>query len=570
MASILVVEDSPTQAQELRLILESEGFAVDTVPDGRGVPERLRSAPFDLVLSDVLMPELSGYDLCRALKTDPQTRGIAVVLLTQLADPLDILLGLECGADNFLTKPVDPHYLVHRIRSVLANRGRPPGALSAGGPLFLRGRGVTITADKGQILDLLLSTLEEVIHTRTREQEVRAANAALQQQGQELARAGRRKDEFVAMLAHELRNPLAPLLTNLHALRQAGPEGRSWGSALDAMERQVRHLGRLLDGLLDSTRLTWGMVLLRRDRLDLARLTRTAAEDRRRWLEQDGLALTVEVPETPVWVAGDAAGLLQVLDNLLDNAAKFTDPGGRVAVGLTADTARGQAVVTVRDSGSGIDPDLLPRLFEPFTQADQGLDRPRGGLGLGLSVVKGLVELHAGQVQAASAGPGCGAEFTARLPLEAELAALAGAPVAPGPAGERPAGERLKVVVIEDNRDAADSLQLLLGLLGHEVRVAYSGPEGLQAASEVCPDVVLSDIGLPGLDGYGVAAALRRQPATAQARLIAVTGYGAEEDRRRSREAGFDFHLVKPVEPEELLRLLAGGRGPSPCSSRAG
>jgi CheY-like chemotaxis protein len=394
MARILVVEDSPTQAQELRLILESEGFAVDTVPDGRGVPERLRAAPFDLVLSDVLMP---------------------------------------------------------------------------------------------------------------------------------------------------------------------------WRSALDAMGRQVRHLGRLPDGLPDSTRLTRGLVLLRRDLLDLARLARTAAEDRRRRLEQDGLALTVEVPETPVWVAGDAAGLLQVLDNLLDNAAKFTDPGGRVAVGLAADPARGQAVLTVRDSGMGIDPERLPRLSEPGTQAGRGLGRPRGGLGLGLSVVKGLVELHAGQVQAASAGPGTGAEFTVRLPLEPEPAALAGAPVAPGPAGKR-----LKVVVIEDNRDTADSLQLLLVLQGHEVRVAYTGPEGLKAASEACPDVVLSDIGLPGLDGYAVAAALRREPATAQARLIAVSGYGAEEDRRRSREAGFDFHLVKPVEPEQLLRLLTGGRGPSNFSPGAG
>jgi CheY-like chemotaxis protein len=255
----------------------------------------------------------------------------------------------------------------------------------------------------------------------------------------------------------------------------------------------------------------------------------------------------------PVWVLGDPTRLAQVLGNLLDNAARFTDPGGRVTVRLAVEAGRGQAVLAVRDTGVGIEAGLLPHLFEVFTQADRSLERSRGGLGLGLALVKGLTELHGGEVQASSPGPGRGAEFVVRLPVQPEPAALSNIPAAPGRAPKR-----LRVLVVEDNQDSADMLQMLLGLFGHEVRVACTGPAGVQAAGEWGPDVVVCDIGLPGLDGYGVAGELRRNPATAKARLIAVTGYGQEEDRRRARQAGFDHHLTKPVNPDALLELLAG------------
>jgi CheY-like chemotaxis protein/two-component sensor histidine kinase len=303
---------------------------------------------------------------------------------------------------------------------------------------------------------------------------------------------------------------------------------------------------------LDVSRITRGKVQLRPARLDLVQLVRTTAEDRRPTLEQAGLRLVVEAPLTPVWVQGDATRLAQILINLLDNAAKFTDGNRSVTVSVAADPGRGQAVFAVRDEGVGIEPAMLPHVFDVFAQADRSLERSRGGLGLGLAIVKGLAELHGGEVRATSAGLGKGAEFSVRLPLEAEPAALA------EPSAEAaPAAESRRVLVVEDNRDAAESLRLLLELQGHVVAVAHSGPEGVTEALRWRPDVVLCDIGLPGLDGYGVAGALRRDAATAKARLIALTGYGREEDRSKARAAGFDEHLVKPAAPEELQRLLA-------------
>jgi CheY-like chemotaxis protein len=322
----------------------------------------------------------------------------------------------------------------------------------------------------------------------------------------------------------------------------------------DMMARQVRHLTHLVGDLLDASRISQGKVQLRKQRLDLGQLARTTAEDRRPVLEGAGLALELEVPQTPVWVSGDATRLAQILTNLLDNAAKFAERGRNVTVGVTADAQRHRAVLAVRDQGIGIEPEMLPRLFRPFTQADKTLDRSRGGLGLGLALVKGLAELHGGEVQAASEGPGRGAEFTVRLPLEQEPAVLAAPPLNP-----RPSGKHFRILIVEDNQDAANSLHLLLEVLGHEVRVANTGPAGVVAAREWRPDVVLCDIGLPGLDGYGVARELRLNPTTARVRLLALTGYGQDEDKRRSREAGFDYHLVKPADPEELQRLLASG-----------
>jgi CheY-like chemotaxis protein len=352
------------------------------------------------------------------------------------------------------------------------------------------------------------------------------------------------------MLAHELRNPLAPLRNALHVLGQRGSADGAFRQSQEMMERQVRHLARIVDDLLDVSRIMRGKVQLRPERLDLARLVRTAALDHKGIFRQAGLDLDLDVPELPVWVMADSIRLAQILSNLLHNAAKFTDSGGRVSLRLTV-AGGDKAEIAVRDTGIGIGPDMLARLFETFAQADRSLERSKGGLGLGLALVKGLAELHGGEVHAASAGPGCGAEFTVRLPIEPEPAALSEMPTAP-----TRTGKPLRILVVEDNRDAADSLRLLLELYGYEVTVAYSGLDGVTAAQQWQPDVILCDIGLPGLDGYGVASRLRQHPSTAKARLIAVTGYSAEEDRRRSREVGFDAHLVKPVDPAALQGVL--------------
>jgi PAS domain S-box-containing protein len=368
----------------------------------------------------------------------------------------------------------------------------------------------------------------------------------------QLQEASRHKDEFLAMLAHELRNPLAPVLNGLHVLRLSEGDRQAVEQARGMMERQVQHLSRIVDDLLEVSRFTRGKLTLRPERLDLARLVRVTAEDHRHVFERAGLGLDLGVPELPVWVHGDPTRLAQVLSNLLQNAAKFTGRGGRVAVRVGTDEARRQAVLAVRDTGAGIDPDLLPRLFAPFAQADRSLERVKGGLGLGLALVKGLVDLHGGEAHAASEGPGRGAEFTVRLPRQPEPPALTAMPSTPGRTAKR-----LRILVVEDNQDAADSLRLLLELFGYDVAVAYSGPAGVKAAEDWQPDVVLCDIGLPGMNGYEVAGALRRNPATANARMIAVTGYGSDEDRRRSEAAGFDAHLTKPADPAAIQELLA-------------
>jgi PAS domain S-box-containing protein len=367
--------------------------------------------------------------------------------------------------------------------------------------------------------------------------------------------AARSKDQFLAMLAHELRAPLAPLLAGLTLLRRSSTDGATRERTVEMMGRQLRHLSRMVDDLVDASRIARGTIPINRHRLDLAQLVRTTCEDHRPLLEQAGLALTVEAPETPLWVNGDVTRLTQVLTNLLDNARKFTPAGGRVTVRARAEGAARQAVLTVADTGIGVEAEILPSVFDALAQADRTLARSRGGLGLGLNVVRGLVELHGGEVRADSPGPGLGAELTVRLPLEEEPAALT-----QNHAHPTPASQQLRILVIEDNCDAAESLRMLMELLGHEVAVAHSGPEGLHTALRWQPDVVLSDIGLPGLSGLEVATELRRNRDTAKTRLVAISGYGSDEDRQRSRQAGFDFHLSKPADPEELERLLVAGR----------
>ena len=398
-------------------------------------------------------------------------------------------------------------------------------------------RALPLRGDDGRIVRWFGACTDIDDHKRL-EQGLREANAA--------------KDQFLVMLAHELRNPLAPLLSSLYIFGQDEAVRQAHGASLARMERQVRRLNRMVEDLLEASRVVLGRARLRPERLDLARLVRTAVEDRRPLFERAGVALTAATPDTPLWVNGDADRLVQALDNLLDNEAKFVDHGGRVDVRLAADAPASQAVLTISDNGIGIPAEMLGRLFDVFAQADRSLDRKRGGLGLGLAVVKGLVEQHGGTVRAASEGPGKGAEFTLRLPLEPEPAALA-----PAPAPPRPAGARSRVLVIEDNHDAAESLRVLLEILGHEVRVAFTGTEGVQQALRWTPEVVLSDIGLPELDGYEVARRLRKEPQFRSVLMVAITGYNGDEERRRSREAGFDHHLVKPADVRELQRLLA-------------
>jgi PAS domain S-box-containing protein len=367
-----------------------------------------------------------------------------------------------------------------------------------------------------------------------------------------LREADRRKTEFLAMLAHELRNPLAPVRNALCLLKLPGATEADKHEATGMMERQVEHLVRLVDDLLDVSRIMRDKIVLKRERVDLAAVLARAVEVSRPALDAQGHDLSVCVPTRSIRLEVDSIRLAQVFSNLLNNAAKYTERAGRIW--LTAGREDGQAVVRVRDTGVGIAPDLLPHVFELFVQGERSLARSQGGLGIGLTLVKRLTEMHGGTVTAHSQGAGAGSEFLVRLPISPESPNEGdGKPVC----GPTAAGGSRRILVVDDNVDAARSLALLLRLWGHTVRTAYDGPSALAAAAADPPEVVLLDIGMPGMDGYEVARRLRAQAELRSALLVAVTGYGQDEDRRRAFAAGFDRHLTKPLDPDALQALLA-------------
>jgi two-component system CheB/CheR fusion protein len=369
---------------------------------------------------------------------------------------------------------------------------------------------------------------------------------------QALEEETRRKDEFLALLGHELRNPLAPLRNSLDILRTQGADEERTRASLEVMDRQLVHLTSLVDQLLDASRISSGKILLHSEEVDLTEVARTSAADQRGLIEGSGLTLKLDVPQGPLWVSGDPVRLAQIVSNLLANAAKFTDEGGTVSLAVEADPSHAVAALTVRDTGIGIDPETLKHLFTPFTQADRSLDRTRGGLGLGLALVRTLVAAHGGTVEARSEGRGQGAELVVRLPLVAPRLKAAKPPARP-PKVEAPG---CRVLLVEDNQDSADSLRTLLEIAGYTVQIAADGPAAVAAARTFRPEVVLCDIGLPGqMDGYAVAAALRKADG-GRPYLIALTGYGQPADRDHAREAGFDRHLTKPADPAALRRIL--------------
>jgi signal transduction histidine kinase/CheY-like chemotaxis protein len=405
-------------------------------------------------------------------------------------------------------------------------------------------------------------------------EEIQAQNEELLQQTEAVRRhaellgeADRRKNEFLGVLAHELRNPLAPMSNSMQLLQRVPADSEQGSRARAILERQIAHLSRLIDDLLDVTRISRGKIELRRERLDLSRVLNECLADHWNALEHNDVALELDLPDTPVWVDADHTRLCQVLGNLLANAVKFTGKNGRIGVSVRLLPDARQVALRVADSGIGIDSFLLPRVFEPFSQGESELARSQGGLGLGLALVKALVEMHGGSVEARSDGPDRGAEFVVRLPLHGSVhapgEARTDAQVLALPPQERPDAarqarhrKRRRVLVIEDNLDAAVSLKDVLDAEGHEVELAYSGPEGLEKARAFMPDVVLCDIGLPGFDGYELGRRLRADPKLGTALLVAVTGYATHADQERAAAAGFDRHLAKPADIATLLGLL--------------
>ncbi len=402
------------------------------------------------------------------------------------------------------------------------------------------GRAVPVFERDGRIREWV-GTLTDVTARKRAEREMQEAN--------------RRKDEFLAMLAHELRNPLAPIRNAAHVLRMTGgavsPAQLQW--ARDVIDRQIQHLTRLVDDLLDVSRITQGKVTLRKETADLATIVARAVETSRPLIDERRHHFTLSLPAESLLVEGDATRLSQVVSNLLNNAAKYTEEGGQIT--LTASRLENEAVLKVRDTGIGIPSEALPHIFDLFTQADRSLDRSQGGLGIGLTLVRSLVEMHGGRVQVSSSGPGHGSEFVVYLPaLPPQQRSASGTKHG---LHQTSSPASFRILVVDDNLDAAESLALILELSGHTVQMAHEGVTALEAAHSFQPQVILLDIGLPQMDGYEVARRLREQPDANKLFLIAVTGYGQDQDRERSKLAGFDRHLVKPIDPSALQSMLA-------------
>jgi len=494
---VLVADDNADMRQYIARLL-AERYRVEAVADGEAALAAARRRPPDLVLTDVMMPRLDGFGVLHGLREDPRTREVPVIMLSARAGEESRVEGMEAGADDYLIKPFSARELLARVGAHL-----------------------------------------QMARMR------REASEALRD-------ADRRKDEFLAMLSHELRGPLAPLGNMLEVVKRAEGNAELVQQAYGTMERQLAQLVRLVDDLLDVSRITRNKMELRKQRVELASIVHHAAEACRPLGDTLQHEVTVTLPPEPVYLNADPARLAQVFQNLLNNACKYTEPRG--SVWLTAERQAGDVLVTVKDTGLGIPPDKLASIFDMFTQVDASRERARGGLGIGLALVKRLVEMHDGTVEARSEGPGRGSEFVVRLPILTEtLQAVQQATEA----GKDRAAVARRILVVDDNADSAESLTMLLQVSGHETHTAHDGLEAVAAAERFRPEVALLDIGLPRLNGYDAARRIREQPWGKDMVLVALTGWGQDEDRRKSKEAGFDLHMVKPVDLEILMQRLA-------------
>jgi len=526
--NILLVDDQPAKLMSYEAILAPLGERLIQASSGREALEHLLREDIAVVLIDVCMPEIDGFELATMIREHPRHQRTAIIFVSAvLMTDIDRLRGFECGAVDYVGVPVEPEILRARV-AVFADLHR-----------------------KTRQLEALNQELEQRVCERT--QELTEAAARLRESEAALRERDRRKDEFLAMLAHELRNPLAPIRNVLELLRQRPAVGREAHWSYEVIERQLAHLTRLVDDLLDVSRITRGKLGIRREATDLRDIAQAAAEGIQPIVAAKRLRLDLSVPVAPVPVHADAVRMTQVVLNLLDNACKFTPPGGTIALTVEHEAESGR--VSVRDSGNGIAADELPRLFQMFYQTSNDETSSQGGLGIGLALVSRIVEMHGGSVEARSDGRGRGSEFVVRLPI-AELARGSMAPVSPPVSLAAPQGPGRRVLVVDDNEDNAESLAILLRRLGNQVRTAYDGHAAIEAAHTFGADVVLLDIGLPLLDGYAAARAIREQPWGKNLTLIAVTGWGQDHDRMLSEEAGFDAHLVKPVDHQALMKLL--------------
>jgi signal transduction histidine kinase len=577
--SILLVDDQPQRLVAYRAILGDLDLNLVCARSGREALEHLMDREFAVVLLDVSMPDMDGFEAAKLIHEHPRFERTPIIFVTGVhLDDLDRLKGYSLGAVDYVSVPIVPEILRSKV-SVLVELYCKRQELQRANEELARANSrlsqanIALQEEKTRELEVFNRSLQRANF------ELEAANRSLQSEvgergriEQALKEADRHKDEFLAMLAHELRNPLAPIHSAIELMRLRPLADPQLNWARDVIARQLTSLTRLVDDLLDVSRITRGKINLTRQAVELEALISRAVETVHPLLDERKHELTLELPEPGVMVFGDPTRLTQAIANVLGNAAKYTDAGGQIS--LLAAVGENDVEIRIRDNGVGIRPELLPRVFELFTQLDRTDGRTQGGLGIGLALVQRLVQMHGGEVSAASDGPGSGSEFVIRLPLLRAEAEPVGAQREPAaePAGRSKSemaavvaplvtaqAARLarRILIADDNNDALESLATLLQLSGHEVYTATNGGTALQSAEHHLPEVALLDIGMPMLDGYEVAKRIRAQPWGQRITLVALTGWGQDSDRRRSREAGFDSHLVKPLDLETLIDLLA-------------
>jgi signal transduction histidine kinase len=531
--NILIVDDEPKNLTVLETILDDPDYRLVRAETADEALLALVSEPFALLILDIRLPGMTGFELAELVKQRKKTAHVPIRFLTAYYnEDQHVLEGYGTGAVDYLLKPVNPHILRSKV-AVFAE-------------LYRKSREAALAND---------ALTSEVAERRRAEEQLREINDTLEQRvaerTEELEQANRLKDEFLAMLSHELRNPLSAITNAVHMIDPSGAAADRTSWALGLIDRQSRTLRRIVDDLLDVARVARGKVELRKEPIDLLAVVSQAADAVRPALNSDE-ELTVVLPTAePLRVDADFTRLEQAVGNLLLNAVKFAAENRRITV--TVERANVDAIVSIKDNGIGIAPDMLARIFELFTQADRSLDRVRGGLGIGLFVCKQLIELHGGSITAHSDGVSRGATFTIRLPLLLQAHDVLPRRLATAAPATEPATKR--VLVVDDNVDAAVALSWLIGQRGHAVRVAHDGPEALQAARDFQPDVLLLDLGLPGIDGYELARRLRAD-GFESARLIAISGYARDSDVESARDAGFDRHFAKPVEFDDLVAAL--------------
>jgi signal transduction histidine kinase len=545
--NILLVDDEPKNLTALETILDDPGYRLVRVASGEEALLALVNLEFAVILLDIHMPGISGFEVAKMVKKRRKTASVPIIFLTaHYHDDRYVHEGYETGAVDYLLKPIDPAIVRSKV-AVFAELFRKTRDSA------LANAALQAEIDERRRIQKEMHELHDRLEQRVAERtsELVAANAALQQVQSELQAADRRKDQFLAMLGHELRNPLAAIRNAASILRQAGRTPSDVTLCREIIERQSEHLTRLVNDLLDVSRVSRGQIQLERAVFDLRLAAKEAVETCQPLIDARRHLLSLSLTSAPLLVEGDRTRLAQVIANLINNAAKYTDVNGRIDVALERDPAAGRALIRVRDNGRGLAPEAIGRLFELFYQANVNLDRSDGGLGVGLALVRSLVELHGGTVEAHSAGSGQGSEFTVRVPCAPEVTAARTAE----PAATCPMAG-LRILVVDDNYDAAQTLAMLLSLLGHQTLMAHDGKTAVDVALRERPDVVLLDIGLPGLNGYQVCRNLRGHGLTHEL-IVAITGYSQTADRQQADEAGFDGHLVKPVSLPTIEQLLA-------------